>query len=95
MTHYAKRDLEALDVPVPFFSRHMAAMTDEHLYGKGEVAAELAFRDKQLAAANAKVERLRSAAKAVLQTWEQYGDAPADAAEAKEFEHLRKVLSET
>jgi hypothetical protein len=38
----------------PHYSRHVAAMTAEGLHSKSDIAAELAFRDKEIA-------RLRSA----------------------------------
>ena len=33
----------------PFYSRHVLAMTAEDLYYKSDIAAELAWRDKQIA----------------------------------------------
>jgi hypothetical protein len=42
---YAKRrpmDLE------PYYHRHVAAMTEEELHHKADIAAELAFRDKRI-----------------------------------------------
>ena len=42
------------------FLRHMSAMTGEKLHGKFEIAAELAWRDQQIAAKGAEVERLRA-----------------------------------
>ncbi len=39
----AGRELE------PYFSRHMMAMTGEGLHSKGDIAAELAWRDKRVA----------------------------------------------
>jgi hypothetical protein len=46
MKHYDKRDREELDVPISFYSAHLRAMTDEELFSKADIAAELAYRDK-------------------------------------------------
>jgi hypothetical protein len=35
----------------PYYSRHVAAMTAEGLHAKADIAAELAWRDKELARA--------------------------------------------
>lgn len=43
---YAERDPEALE---PFYGQHLAAMTAEDLYMKSDIAAELAFRDAEIA----------------------------------------------
>lgn len=43
---YLIRDPRPLE---PFFSEHMMAMTEEGLHDKGDIARELAFRDKQIA----------------------------------------------
>ena len=42
---YAKRDPAKLE---PWFSQHMNAMTAEDLHSKGDIAIELAWRDKQI-----------------------------------------------
>jgi len=42
---YAKRTPSELE---PWFSRHMEAMTAEDLHWKGDIAMELAWRDKQI-----------------------------------------------
>lgn len=34
----------------PYYSRHISAMTSEELHSKADIAAELAFRDKQIGA---------------------------------------------
>jgi hypothetical protein len=41
------RSLTALE---PHYSRHVSAMTSEGLHSKSDIAAELAFRDKELTA---------------------------------------------
>lgn len=43
---YRKQDITSLG---DYFMRHMEAMTAEDLFDKGEIAAELACRDKQIA----------------------------------------------
>jgi hypothetical protein len=43
---YAERYAFRLE---PYYSRHVNAMTAEALHSKGAIAAELAFRDKQIA----------------------------------------------
>jgi hypothetical protein len=45
MQHYADRDIMNLE---PQYSRHVSAMTREGLHGKAEIAAELAWRDRQI-----------------------------------------------
>lgn len=55
MNHYKKRDARELD---PFFGEHMQAMTAEALYDKADIALELAFRDKRIAALEAELEQL-------------------------------------
>lgn len=49
MTEYAKRDPQQLDAVGGHYSRHIAAMTEERLHSKHAIAAELAWRDYQLA----------------------------------------------
>lgn len=46
MPLYTDRDPRKLE---PYFSQHMMAMTAEQLFGKAEIAQELAFRDQQIA----------------------------------------------
>jgi len=43
---YAARDPQALE---PHYSAHVSAMTEEGLHAKADIAAELAFRDKDIA----------------------------------------------
>lgn len=46
---YAERDAMALDKAGGHYMRHVMAMTREHLHGKGDIAAELGWRDMQIA----------------------------------------------
>lgn len=45
-TLYGERDTEALE---PHYWNHVSAMTGEQLHSKSAIAAELAFRDAQIA----------------------------------------------
>ena len=56
--YYAERDLEALDESGGFYCRHVEAMTDEGLHSKSDIAAELAFRDAEIARLTARVAEL-------------------------------------
>lgn len=53
-SQYAQRDPRRLE---PYFSRHMDAMTSEDLHDKAAIAAELAFRDQQIAALQVRLAR--------------------------------------
>lgn len=46
---YAERDIMALDKIGGHYSRHVAAMTAEGLHAKSDIAAELAYRDAEIA----------------------------------------------
>ncbi len=50
--HYAERDIELLDDLGGYYFRHVCAMTGEGLHSKSDIAAELGYRDAQLAEAN-------------------------------------------
>ena len=52
---YAKRIPSELQ---PWFSQHMEAMTAENLHSKGEIAMELAWRDKQIDKLNKSIDGL-------------------------------------
>lgn len=45
---YGARDLRQLDRDGGHFARHMTGMTDEQLFEKGAIAAELAYRDHKI-----------------------------------------------
>lgn len=45
MSEYAERNPMELE---PHYSKHVQAMTSENLFSKSDIAAELAFRDKQI-----------------------------------------------
>lgn len=55
---YAMRDTVALDEAGGFYSRHVSAMTTEALHDKSAIAAELGYRDQQLAAEKARADAL-------------------------------------
>jgi hypothetical protein len=57
MNLYAKRDVRALG---KFYTAHMQAMTAENLHEKSDIAAELAFRDQQIAALEDRICALES-----------------------------------
>lgn len=42
-----------------YYTRHIAAMTEEDLHSKFEIALELAWRDKQIAKLKENIERLK------------------------------------
>ena len=46
---YAERDLVALDKAGGHYCRHVSAMTGERLHNKSDIAAELGWRDMQIA----------------------------------------------
>ena len=50
---YAERDPEALDEAGEFYCRHVWSMTREGLHSKSAIAAELGYRDMQIAALEA------------------------------------------
>lgn len=53
---YAERDAMALDEAGGYYMRHVMAMTGEQLHGKGDIAAELGWRDMQIAALQQKLD---------------------------------------
>lgn len=61
---YPKHDAEQLG---EWYARHFEAMTAEGLHGKSDIAAQLAWRDKKIAALESgAVRELIEAAKAIL-----------------------------
>lgn len=46
---YAERDLMGVDVTGNHYCRHISAMTREQLHSKSDIAAELGWRDMQIA----------------------------------------------
>lgn len=46
---YAERDLMAMDFAGDHYCRHVSAMTSEQLHSKSDIAAELGWRDMQIA----------------------------------------------
>jgi hypothetical protein len=55
---YAVRDAMALDQVGGHYFRHVMAMTAEKLHSKGDIAAELGYRDMQIAALQEQVQQL-------------------------------------
>jgi phage shock protein A len=53
MRLYEKRNAATLE---PYYTRHVAAMTAEGLHDKGDIAAELAYRDQQIEKVTASLE---------------------------------------
>jgi len=47
--HYAERDLLEMDRAGDFYGNHVMAMTAEQLHSKSDIAAELGWRDMQIA----------------------------------------------
>ncbi|MEB5837069.1 hypothetical protein MXF26_12485 [Pantoea dispersa] len=47
--HYAERDLLEMDRAGEFYGNHVMAMTAEQLHSKSDIAAELGWRDMQIA----------------------------------------------
>lgn len=96
---YAERDLIALDRAGNHYSRHVSAMTTEELHSKSDIAAELAWRDQQIAeliaraeSAEARVVELDAALERERQTTLSLCDRLA-ASEA-DARRLREVLRE-
>lgn len=57
---YAERDLMGLDRNGNHYCKHILAMTREGLHAKSDIAAELAFRDSELAALREELESWKS-----------------------------------
>ncbi len=56
---YAERDAMELDRAGNFYCRHVHAMTVEDLHSKADIAAELGWRDQQLAEKDKEIAALR------------------------------------
>lgn len=48
MSHYKERDAMELDKDGGYYYRHVHAMTKEDLHCKSDIAAELAWRDREI-----------------------------------------------
>jgi hypothetical protein len=55
---YAERDAMDLDEAGGYYMRHLMAMTGENLHSKGDIAAELGWRDMKIAALQQKLDAL-------------------------------------
>lgn len=58
MTHYAKRKPWELDKVGGYYHRHVAAMTEEDLHSKADIAAELGWRDMEIDRLHAALEKV-------------------------------------
>ncbi|ECC3465576.1 hypothetical protein AA471_23515 [Salmonella enterica subsp. enterica] len=58
VNQYAERDAMQLDKDGGYYSRHIQAMTREGLHSKGDIAAELAWRDQQIEQLREKLKQL-------------------------------------
>lgn len=75
---YAERDVIQLDRDGNYYCRHVRAMTAEGLHSKSDIAAELAWRDRE-------IDRLRAtpqeaAPRAAEADWQPIESAPKDGA---------------
>lgn len=66
---YAERDIMALDKIGGHYSRHVAAMTAEGLHAKSDIAAELAYRDAEIARLRDEHAKLLRFARLNLSEW--------------------------
>ncbi len=62
MKHYRNRNIAELDEDGGHYSKHVAAMSEEGLHGKSEIAAELAWRDQAIERLRLVIEELRAKA---------------------------------
>jgi len=76
MKIYAQRDIES-DRLSGHYMRHLDHMTTENLFGKSEIAAELAWRDAQIADLRVSVDALSKFKAYVHQRLDEAG-IPAD-----------------
>lgn len=83
---YAERDLMGMDVAGNHYCRHISAMTREGLDSKSDIAAELGWRDMQIAALQQKLEQAESDAQVGLQLSERLARQLGEAQEALESE---------
>ena len=61
MTQYAERNIEQLDEDGGYYFRHVDAMTGEQLHSKSSIAAELAYRDRELDRLKAQLAAIKNA----------------------------------
>ncbi|EOZ4489052.1 hypothetical protein ACQLT9_006013, partial [Salmonella enterica subsp. diarizonae] len=69
VNQYAERDAMQLDKDGGYYSRHIQAMTREGLHSKGDIAAELAWRDQQIDQLKADLEERSNADSAEPVAW--------------------------
>ncbi|POW54652.1 hypothetical protein C3408_22660 [Candidatus Pantoea alvi] len=83
---YAERDLMGMDEAGNHYCRHISAMTREGLDSKSDIAAELGWRDMQIAALQQKLEQAEGDAQVGLQLSERLARQLGEAQEALESE---------
>lgn len=66
---YAERDAFELDQAGGHYMRHVMAMTSEQLHSKSDIAAELAWRDSQIAALQQKLDAMAAENAALKQVF--------------------------
>lgn len=64
---YAERDVMALDREGGYYIRHVFAMTKYGLHDKSDIAAELAWRDQQIATLRAEIADMREELDATIE----------------------------
>ena len=79
MKHYATRRPWELDAAGGYYARHTAAMTEEGLHSKADIAAELAWRDMQIDRLQAALEKAITEATSAYRRGMEAGRASYDA----------------
>lgn len=73
---YGERDASELDEAGGHYIRHVMAMTSEGLYSKSDIAAELGFRDMQIADLYVQRDQLREALQDLMDWTVKHCEAP-------------------
>lgn len=87
---YATRDIIELDKKGGYYCRHVQAMTEEGLHSKSDIAAELAWRDEQIA----RLQKCLSEVMDVATGETQIGDENAEDDEQIALEYIAEVINE-
>lgn len=88
--HYERRDVESLG---QHYMAHLAAMTAESLHDKCDIAAELAYRDADLAALRTELEQVKASRDEAVQRAVKWRDSGSRI--AVEAENLKGELADT